>query len=201
MYGLEGFSAGSIAQAEQEAQDFASWLGWPTWFDWAGMVKNLLQAGLQANPTEAYQSLWAQLSEDRQKLHENAYFGLTKQQFLEQSNHLADMYELYTGDDAVPKEIRNQALKEHWTQTELMHHLQKNETVGATSPWIAVGLSYRDVLSQFGSQYGVKPQSKEQLGSWWKFRTGAQQVGAGGPAGIQYQPPQPRGSSADVETR
>jgi hypothetical protein len=203
-YDLSGFSAGAIAEAEQEANDFAGWLGWPTWFNLDAMVKNLLQVGVQGDPTQAYEFLWTQLGADRQKGNINAYFGLSKQQYTEKLNNLKDMFYNYTGDTAVPESIRNQALRENWTQSELLDALQADPSVGATAPWLAVGQSYRDILGQWGQQYGTGPQSKAQIASWWKFRIGATAVTSGGPAQQTYQPPQPlitRPLSQDVETR
>jgi len=204
VYDLSGFSAGSIAEAEQEANDFAGWLGWPTWFNLDAMVKNLLQLGVQGDPTAAYQFLWTQLTPDRQKGNVNAYFGLSRQQYTEKLNNLHDMFYMVTGDTAVPDELRNLALKENWTQSELMTHLQADPMIGATSPWLQAGLSYRDVAGQFGQTYGQAPKDKAVAASWWRFKTGAQSVVGGGPAQQTYQPPQPlisRPLSSDVETR
>jgi hypothetical protein len=203
-YDLSGFNAGAVAEAEQEATDFAGWLGWPSWFNFNAMVKNILEGGMQADPNQAYQYMWTQLSLDQQKTNSNAYFGLSHQQYLEKLNNLENMYEMFTGSSTVPDSIRNQALRENWSQSELQSALEKDPTVGATSPWVAVGLSYRDVKGQFGSVYGTTPTGVAQLASWWKFKTGAQSVGGGGPAQITYQPPQPlisRPLSSDVETR
>lgn len=203
-YDLSGFSAGAVAEALQEATDFASWLGYPTWFNIDAEMKNILQLGMQGDATAAYEFLWTQLSSDRQKDNQNAYFGLSKQQFTEKMNNLKDMYYMYTGDTAVPDALRNQALKENWTSSELLDALQADPTVGGTSPWIQVGLSFRDISSQFGSVYGTKPKDKNQLASWWKFSVGARQVQGGGPAQQTYQPPQPlitRPLASDVETR
>jgi hypothetical protein len=203
-YDLSGFSAGSIAEAEQEATDFAGWLGWPSWFNVDAMVKNILQLGAQADPTAAFEFLWTQLAPDKQKDNINAYFGLSKQQYSEKLNSLKDMFYMFTGDTAVPDELRNQALKENWTQSELMTHLQADPTIGATSPWLQVGLSFRDISGQFGQIYGQPLKDKTIAASWWKFKTSAQSVVGGGPAQQVYQPPQPlisRPLSSDVETR
>jgi len=203
-YDLSGFSAGAIAEAEQEANDFAGWLGWPTWFNLDAMVKNLLQIGAQGDPTQAYQFLWTQLKPDQQKDNINAFFGLSKQQYTEKLNNLKDMFYMYTGDTTVPDSLRNQALKENWTSSELMTALQADPSVGATSPWLQAGMSFRDVAGQFGSIYGQAPKDKTVAASWWRFKTGAQSVAGGGPAQIAYVPPQPlisRPLSSDVETR
>jgi hypothetical protein len=203
-YDLSGYTAGAIAEAEQEANDFAGWLGWPSWFDYNAQVKSLLQAGLNADANQAYEFLWTQLSKTQQKDNQNAYFGLTKQQYTEKLNQLTDMYQMYTGDTAVPDALRNKALRENWTQSELQAALEKDPTVGATAPWIAAGQTFRDVSSQFASQYGMAAKDKTQLGSWWKFRSGAQSVGTGGPAQIAAQQPATlvqRMPAADVQTR
>jgi hypothetical protein len=203
-YDLSGFTAGSIAEAEQEATDFAGWLGWPSWFDYNAMVQKILQLDTQSDPQKAYEFLWTQLSPDKQKDHENAYFGLTKQQYTEKLNSLKDMFNLYTGDNAVPDAFRNQALKENWTQSELLTALQKDPHIGETAPWLAAGQTFRDVASQFTGQYGIPQKDKNQLSSWWKFRSGAQSVGSGNLA--QQVAPQPsslvqRQPASDVETR
>jgi hypothetical protein len=188
----------------QEATDFASWLGYPTWFNIDAEMKNVLELGVQGDASAAFQYLWTQLAPDRQKDNINAYFGLSKQQYLEKFNNLKDLYYMYTGDTAVPDEFRNQALKENWSATEMMSALQKNATIGETAPWLAVGMSFKDIVSQFGQVYGQAPKDKSVAASWWKFKTGAAQVVGGGPAQIAYQPPQPlvsRPLSSDVETR
>lgn len=203
-YDLSGYTAGAIAEAEQEATDFAGWLGWPSWFDYNANVRNLLQLGDQADPQKAYEFFWSQLSTDRQTANQNAYFGLTKQQYTEKLNSLQNMYELYTGDTNISDKLRNQALKENWTQAELMSALEKDPSIGATAPWIAAGQTFRDVSAQFTSQYGAPQQSKTQLASWWKFRSGAQSVGAGGPAQMVAAQPASLASripQADVQTR
>jgi len=199
-YDLSKFTAGAIAEAEQEASDFAGWLGWPKSFNWSAMVKGVLQLGVQKDPTAAYQFLWTRLSAGERKANPNAYFGLTTQQYTEKLNSLKDMYQLYTGDTNVPDPLRNQALKENWTQSEMLSHLQADPKVGETAPWLAGGQTFRDVASQFASQYGTPQTGKDQLASWWKFRSGAQSVGASQPAQIQAQAPQ-RPLASDVETR
>lgn len=203
-YDLSGFTAGAIAQAEQQAMNFASWLGYPSWFDINGMAKKILQIGVNKDDNQAYEFLWTQLSADRKKGNENAYFGLTKQQFTEKQNNLSDLFKVYTGDGSVPTTLRNQALRENWTQSELMSHLQADPTIGATAPWLAGGMTFRDVASQFSQQFGTAPADKSTLSSWWKFRTGAQAVTGGGVARQTYMPPQPliaRPLGSDVETR
>lgn len=203
-YDLSGFTAGAISQAEQQAMNFASWLGYPSWFDINAMAKKILQLKLNKDDTKAYEFLWTQLGHDRQKGNENAYFGLTQQQYTEKLNNLADMYHVYTGDTSVPTALRNQALRENWTQSELMTHLQADPTVGATAPWLAGGMTFRDVASQFGQQFGNAPADKPTLSSWWKFRTGAQAVTGGAEARQTYMPPQPlvaRPLGSDVEVR
>lgn len=203
-YDLSGFTAGAIAEAEQEANDFAGWLGWPSWFNLDAMVKQLLEIGVQGDPNQAYQFLWTQLKPDQQKANPNAYFGLSKQQYTEKLNNLNDMFYMYTGSNAIPDSLRNQALRENWTQSELQTALQADPTVGATSPWLAAGMSFRDVMSQFSSVYGQAPKNAQVAASWWRFKTGAQQVAGGGPAQMAYVPPQPlisRPLSSDVETR
>lgn len=199
-YDLSQFTAGAIAEAEQEASDFAGWLGWPKWFDWNAMVKSVLQMDIQKDPQKAYEFLWTQLDSSRQKANINAYFGLTTQQYTEKLNNLKDMYQLYTGDTAVPDAFRNKALKENWTQSEMLSHLQADPTVGETAPWLAGGQTFRDVASQFSSQYGVPQQGKEQLASWWKFRSGAQSVGQSQPAQLAPHVAQ-KPLASDVETR
>lgn len=204
-YDLSEFTAGAISEAEQEANDFAGWLGWPKWFDYNAMVKAILQMGLQADANQAYQFLWTQLSKDQQTANQNAYFGLTKQQYTEKLNNLTDLLHMYTGQTTVPDALRNQALRENWTQAELLDHLEADPSVGATAPWLAAGMTFRDVASQFGQQYGTStPKGPDVLASWWKFRTGAQAVAAGGPARQAFMPPQPlitRPLSSDVEVR
>lgn len=203
-YDLSGFTAGAIAEAEQEATDFAGWLGWPSWFDYNAQVQKILQLGVQADPQKAYEFLWTQLSADKQQDNPNVYFGLSHQQYAEKLNSLKDMFNLYTGDTSVPETLRNQALKENWTQSELLSALQKDSTVGETAPWLAAGQTFRDVAAQFSSQYGVTSKDKAQLGSWWKFRTGLQSVGSAQLAAqVPAAPPSltSRTLSSDVETR
>lgn len=203
-FDLSGFSAGAVAEAEQEATDFAGWLGWPTWFDYNAQVKNLLSAGLQADANQAYQMLWTQLKPDQQKANPNAYFGLTQQQYTEKLNNLSDQFSMLTGSATVPDALKNQALRENWTQSELTSHLVADPTLGATSPWLAAGQTFKDVQSQFASLYGSKPTGPSQLASWWQFRSGAQAVTAGGPATeVNAAPPSlvQRPLIADVQTR
>lgn len=203
-YDLTGFDAGAVAEAQQEAYDFGQILGWPKWYDAAAIEKDILQADMQADTNQAYQFIWSLLKPDQQKDNPNAYFGLTKQQYTEKLNNLKDMFEMYTGSDSVPDDIRNKALRENWTQTELMNALEKDPTVGATAPWLIAGQTFRDVQAQFTQLYGQAPAGPSQLGSWWKFRAGAQSVLPGGPAQIAANPPPAlvsRQLTADVATR
>lgn len=202
-YDLSGFSGYAIAEAQQEAYDFGQLLGWPSWYDTNAMQKDILQANMQADSNQAMQFLWTRLTADQQKANPNAYFGLTKQQYTEKLNNLKDLYEMYTGQSDVPDSLRNQALRENWTQTELLSALEKDPTMGETAPWLSAGQSFRDVQSQFTQIYGVSAP-KGALPSWWKFRTGAQSVAPGAGAQEQAMPPPPlvsRQLAADVATR
>lgn len=203
-YDLKGYSAGAAAQAEQIANDFGGFLGWPGWYNFNAMVLRILGAGLQADTTSAYKFLWSLTPHSIRDANVNAFFGLTKQQYLEKLNNLSDMFTMYTGSSELPSTLRNQALSENWTQSELLSHLQNDPNAAANAPWLAAGLTFRDVASQFGSTYGHTPDTPENLGSWWKFRTGAQSVGQGAPAAQVAAPPPPltaRTLSSDVETR
>ncbi len=116
-YDLSQYSAGAIAEAEQIVNDFGGFIGWPTWFDANAFVKRLLEQGIQADTQNGYQYLWSLMSKDAQKANPNAFFGLTRQQYTEKLNTLADQFLNYTGMaiDELPPEIRNQALRHNWT--------------------------------------------------------------------------------------
>lgn len=203
-YDVSGFTAGAVAEAQQEAYDFGNLLGWPSWYDAAAVEKDILQANIQADANQASQFMWSLLTKDQQTANPNAYFGLTKQQYTEKLNNLKDMFQLYTGSEQVPDALKNQALRENWTQTELMTALEKDPTIGAAAPWLQAGQTFRDVQSQFAQTYGNAPTGASQLASWWKFRTGAQAVGPGTGAFEQAMPPPPlvsRQLQADVQTR
>lgn len=202
-FDLTGFPAYAVAEAQQEAYDFGQLLGWPSWYDMAAMEKDVLQANLQSDSNQAMQFLWTQLNKDQQKDNPNAYFGLTKQQYTEKLNNLKDMYELYTGQTDVPDSLRNKALRENWTQSELLSNLEKDPRMGETAPWLSAGQSFRDIQSQFTQIYGVSAP-KGALSSWWKFRTGALSVAPGAGAQEVAMPPPPlvsRQLQADVQTR
>lgn len=197
-------TAGAVAEAQQEAYDFGQLLGWPSWYDASAVENDILRANMQSDANQASQFIWSLLKPDQQAAHPNAYFGFTKQQYTEKLNNLKDMFQMYTGSEAVPDDIRNKALRENWTQTELMTNLQKDPTVGATAPWLMAGQSFRDVQAQFTQIYGQAPAGPAQLGSWWKFRAGAQAVNQGGPAQSVANPPPSlvsRQLAADVAVR
>lgn len=203
-YDVSGYNSGAVAEAEQIVSNYGAMLGWPGWYDFNAMLKRVLERKLQADPETAYKYLWAITPPHTRDANPNAFFGLTKQQYTEKMNSLSDMFNMYTGRDDVPIELRNKALSENWTQSELLSAIQKDKSLTDTSPWASVGLTYRDISTQFGSTYGHVPDSPNQLASWWKFRTGAQQVSGGGPAQQVAAPPPPLTSrmlTSDVETR
>lgn len=203
-YDLGKYSSGAVSEAQQIVSNYGDMIGWPGWYNGDAMLSRVLEQGLQNNPEAGYKYLWALTPHSIRDQNVNAFFGLTKQQYLEKLNSLSDMFNMYTGSDTLPSDLRNQAISENWTQTELMSHLQKNPGLTESAPWVAVGLTYRDIATQFGSTYGHAPEDPTTLASWWKFRTGAQSVGGGGPAAQVAAPPPPltaRSLSSDVETR
>lgn len=203
-YDVSKYTGGAVAEATQIVQNYGAMLGWPGWYNADAMLKRVLEQKLQMDPESAYKYLWSITPTHVRDANPNAYFGLTKQQYKEKINSLSDMFNMITGSDDVPKELRNKALSENWTQSELQSAIQKDPALLGNSPWASVGLTYRDISTQFGSTYGFAPNSPKQLASWWKFRTGAQQVGGSGPAQEVASAPPPltaRSLTADVAAR
>jgi hypothetical protein len=192
-------AVGSTAQdqATQIMEQFLSVMGWPSGIDANKLTLEILKQNLETSPEQSYNFLFKQISSKLQKANPNAEFGLNKDQYVSQTNALKDQYESYTGTSDIPPDVLRMAIDQGWTQTEMLTFLQKDHrfTNPADLPWLQQGIGYRDVRSQFVQTYGKAPTDIKQLASWFDFKSGAQQVGAGQQATVAPNPGAQKGLS------
>jgi hypothetical protein len=173
-------------QATAIAEQFLSLLGYPTSVNAIDLVHQILQAGLEYSPEQAYNWLFTQMSADLQAAHPNAEFGMAFDTYVQQLNAFKDQWLYFTGGSDIPSDVLRMAIDQGWTQQEMLDFLQKDKRFNnpATMPWLHQGMGYRDVKNQFFQIYGKNPTNPDQLASWWSFRQGAQQIQGGAAAPV-----------------
>jgi hypothetical protein len=180
---FDGYKRGTSNTALQQAtaiiEQFLAIMGWPAGVNAEDLASKMLEQGLELSPARAYNWLFTQIPEALQEANPNAEFGMTQDTYVSSLNAFRDSFESFTGTPEIPHDVLRIAIDQGWTQSQMMQFLKNDARYSDPTllPWLSAGMGYRDVANQFHQTYGSAPTDRNQLASWFRFKTGAQQVG------------------------
>lgn len=194
-----GLQGGEQTEVATLVNEFWSLIGFPEWFDAHKMDWLLAQSGLYTDAMAAMNFLFGQLSSDQQQKAPWAQVGMDALSYHQRVGGLKSQWYDLTGQD-MPQDVLMQALQGNWTAQQLMQNAERSTGLTSLEPWLAEGQTFQTAQESYIASYGHAPADSATLGGWWRFRSGARQIGAGRPAQEQLAP-QAEQRLKDVEIR
>jgi hypothetical protein len=179
--GFAGLSGGEQTEVATLVNEFLSLVGFPEGVDAFKLDWLLAQSGLFTDAMQAMNFLFGQLSSDQQQKAPWAQVGMDAVSYHQRVGGLKSQWYDLTGQD-MPQDMLLQALQGNWTAQQLMQNAERSTSLTSLEPWLAEGQTFQTAQESYIASYGHAPADSATLGGWWRFKTGARQIGAGRPA-------------------